>query len=106
MDRFEIIKDVDPFANMPNGDGCTYEIMKGKYKGWQIDESNLILDMSENSFNFLLVLKEKKVHVINQDKRTTYFGILRVLTKTYYTDKRTKNRRVKVQFEGQLLLPF
>lgn len=109
MDRFEIIRDVDPFANMPRGDGFTYEIMGEKFKGWRIDETNLILDLSENSLNYLLTLKKKEVTIYNPKEPIPwqeYFEIIRVVDKTPYKDNRTRTKRVKVQFEGQKLIPF
>jgi len=105
MDRFQIIKDIDPFIDMPHGDGCLYQIMGDKYKGWRVDCTTLILDMSENSLGYLLALKDKKLQV-TCNKKIEIFEILRIITKTGYIDKRTKSKRVKVQFEGQILIPF
>jgi hypothetical protein len=105
MDRFEIIKGVDPFADMPRGDGCTYEVTGEKCKGWRIDQDSLIIDISENALNFLMTLKEKRIKITCKGKKEN-FEIIRLFAQNPYIDKRTKTKRVRAHFEGQLNLNF
>ena len=104
MDRFQILKDEDPFKDMPHGDGCKYEIMGEKYRGWRISETSLLIDMPENAMNYLLNLKEAIIELhFKQEEKVKYFKVFRLVNKDPYIDKKTKVKRVKGQLEGEVI---
>jgi len=103
MDRFKILKDVDPFADLPKGDACTYKFMGADHRGWRIDDDALIVDMGVNVLAYLEVLKKAAIEIhYKDDIKIEIFQIESIFKKTPFKDPRTKRDKVKVHFIGRV----
>ena len=108
MDRFKILKGVDPFANKSSGDTHIYKFMGIKFIGWKIDKNSLLLEMNENSLKYISALKNAEIEIGSMvDGKKEIFQVERRIINTPYKESKRKGK-VNVHLVGKItkiLLP-
>ena len=103
MDRFKILKEKDPFEDMPRGDTRKYKFMRMNHLGWEIDEHRIIVDMNKNAFSFLSSLKEIIFEISTKDgSKIEEFKVEKIFNKILHKNKKQETR-FKVHFEGKYI---
>ena len=92
MDRYQILKEIDPFADKPNGDSCKYTFMGMTYRGWRINETSLIIEMNPNPYKYLLATKKAKIEIISKDKETEILQVEKIITNSPYKASKQKDK--------------
>ena len=108
MDRFKILRDVDPFAKKAL-DSCKFNIMGVSYRGWRIENdptlecpygTSIILEVPENVLKFFMALKNITIEIQSKDKLETFKG--EQVKKSTYCTKR-KGKSSKIHFLGNII---
>jgi hypothetical protein len=85
MDRFKILKGMDPFAKNPQGDFRKYIISGVKYRGWLVDDgqslegtcpypASVVLKIPDNFLKFVTVLKKLEIEIESKNKFEIFVG--------------------------------
>lgn len=109
MDRFKILKGIDPFAKTPGGDARKYIISGIKYRGWLINgdeaykgtppySASIVIKVPDNFLKFSMVLKKVEIEIQSKDKIAIFVG-KPVKNSTYDT----KEKPSRVQFVGSIV---
>jgi hypothetical protein len=99
MDRFKILKGVDPFANRPL-DPCKFNIMGVDYRGWRIDDTSIVIEMPDNPLKFLSTIKGLKIEIHTKDKVEIFQG--EQVKNSSYMNVRQKGK-TRVHFSGKII---
>lgn len=85
MDRFKILKGLDPFAENPKGDARKYVISGTEYRGWLINDdkafkgtppysASVVIRVPDNFLKFVMVLKKVEIEIQSKDKIALFIG--------------------------------
>jgi len=111
MDRFKILKGIDPFKKNPNGDGRKYHFSTYKFRGWLIEDPNIlegtcpypasiILEVPENFSRYITTLNKKlEIEIESKNKFEIFVG-QRVRNSSYCS---TKGKMSRVHFMGSVV---
>jgi hypothetical protein len=105
MDRYKILKGEDPFADIPHGDACTYNLMGVNYRGWRIDNTQLIVAINKNALKYLMALKNPQLKInFPSDSHIVWqlFEIYALVSQDAYLDTK-KRPLIKAEFSGRVV---
>jgi hypothetical protein len=85
MDRFKILKGLDPFKKNPQGDGRKYIISGTEYHGWLINDdkaykgtppysASVVLKVPDNFLRFVMILKKLEIEIQSKDRAALFVG--------------------------------
>ena len=101
MDRYQILKEIDPFADKPNGDSCKYMVMGAACKGWRINETSVIVEINPNSYKYLQATKKAQIEINFKDKKEI-FQIEKIITNSPYKASKQKGK-INAHLVGKVL---